>query len=49
MYAVELRCFELIRLGGEEESWLWQCMQTYKREAKPGSGCVWRTVLSVHL
>lgn len=49
MYAVELRCFELICLGGEEENWLWQHMQMYKTEAKPGSGCVWKTVLSVHM
>lgn len=35
----KLRCFEQICLGGVEESWLWQCMQTYMAEAKPGSPC----------
>jgi len=39
VYAGELRRFEQICLGGEEEIWLWQCMQTYMAGAKPGCVC----------
>lgn len=39
MCAGEVSCFQQICSGGEEESWLWQCMQTEVPEGNPGRVC----------